>query len=105
MALAVLSVVAVWWLELRDAARDPALGAQPASAVVPQWWIQVLAGWRHRTAGPTWTCRDFVFALARLGGHQNRTGDGPPGWIVLWRGGSQLQSMIAGALAVNVPEM
>ncbi|MBN2292587.1 MAG: hypothetical protein JXM70_09190 [Pirellulales bacterium] len=33
-------------------------------------------------------------ALARLGSHQNRKHDHAPGWIVLWRGWTKLQSML-----------
>jgi hypothetical protein len=29
-----------------------------------------------------WTVYDFYYALARLGGHQNRKRDHPPGWLV-----------------------
>ena len=99
-AIAVLSVVAVWLLQLRDAGRDEGLRAKPAREAVPELWVRVLSAWRHRQARPAWTYGEFVDALARLGGHQNRRSDGPPGWLVLWRGWAQLQAMIAGALAV-----
>jgi hypothetical protein len=32
------------------------------------------------------TVRDVFFALAALGGHLGRRGDGPPGWQTLWHG-------------------
>jgi len=99
-AIAVLSVVAVWLLQMRDASRDEQLRQQPARQRVPELWVRVLSGWRHRRARPEWTYGEFVQALARLGGHQNRRHDHPPGWIVLWRGWAQLQAMIAGALAI-----
>jgi hypothetical protein len=35
----------------------------------------------------------------KLGGHQNRKGDGAPGWLVLWRGWDALHTMRAGAAA------
>jgi len=41
--------------------------------------------------------REFLFALARLGGHLNRRGDRPPGWLVLWRGWMELQRLVEGA--------
>jgi hypothetical protein len=44
------------------------------------------------------TVREFFLALARLGGHQNRKGDGHPGWLVLWRGWMKLQAMLDGYL-------
>lgn len=96
-AIALLSVVALALLQLRDAARDPELAEQPATTVVPRTHVRVLSLWRHQEDKPDWTVREFYFALARLGGHQNRKHDKPPGWIVLWRGWMELQSMVAGA--------
>lgn len=95
--IAVLSVVATWLLQLRDASRDPVQQAEPAAKWVPALWLEVLAVWRHGELRPDWTVRDFFMALARLGGHQNRTHDHPPGWLVLWRGWTELQTMAAGA--------
>ncbi|NLS97105.1 MAG: hypothetical protein GXX96_33630, partial [Planctomycetaceae bacterium] len=51
------------------------------------------------------TVHEFFFALARLGGHQNRKGDHRPGWLILWRGWVELQQMLDGYLvaqAINV---
>jgi hypothetical protein len=97
-AIAVLSVVAVWLLQLRDASRDPVLQTEPAGTWVPETWLEVLCLWRHDEIRQDWTVHDFFMALARLGGHQNRKHDHPPGWIVLWRGWTELQTMVAGAL-------
>jgi hypothetical protein len=47
------------------------------------------------------TVHEFFYALARLGGHQNRRGDHPPGWLVLWRGWTKLQAMLEGAHAAR----
>ena len=44
-------------------------------------------------------------ALGRLGGHQNRKSDGPPGWITLWRGWNQLQQMVDYAIKAGVEKM
>ena len=41
------------------------------------------------------TVREFTLALGRLGGHQNRKGDGLPGWQTLWRGWNQLHAMVS----------
>jgi len=48
-----------------------------------------------------WTIHDFVWAMARLGGHQNRKSDHPPGWQILWRGWNDLQAMLLGADVVK----
>jgi hypothetical protein len=97
-AVAVLSVVAVVLLAVRDAGRSAATAARPASAWVPPWWVEVLSRWRHNgQARPGWTLGEFLLALGRLGGHQNRPSDGPPGWLTLWRGWAKLQPMLQGA--------
>lgn len=97
-AIAVLSVVAVVLLAVRDAGRSQASVAQPASSWLPPSWIEVLSKWRHKgEARPNWSVGEFLMALGRLGGHQNRPSDGSPGWLTLWRGWAKLQSMLAGA--------
>lgn len=35
---------------------------------------------------------------AILGGYQNRSCDGPPGWITLWRGYQRLMALLEGDL-------
>lgn len=100
-AIALLSVVAVFLLGLRDAGRDPGRADLPAVRFVPGWYVEVLSAWRHGEIRPGWTVREFYLALGRLGGHQNRKGDGPPGWLVLWRGWDTLHAMLAGVAAVS----
>ena len=92
-----VAVVAVVLLALRDAGRQPDTAAQAASAWVPAEWVELLSLWRHREARPGWTVGEFLAALGRLGGHQNRPSDGPPGWLTLWRGWDKLRAMLAGA--------
>ncbi len=95
-AVGLLAVVAVFLLGLRDAGREPTAAQRPATDWVPAAWVAVLNGWRNGGPGGTaWTVAEFLLALARLGGHQNRPSDGMPGWMTLWRGWSQLQIMIA----------
>jgi len=98
-AIALLSVVAVWLLQLRDASRDPERQGEPATKWVPTIYVEVLSQWRHGEIRPNWTLHEFFMALARMGGHQNRKNDHPPGWLVLWRGWTYLQAMTAGATA------
>jgi hypothetical protein len=69
---------------------------RPATDVVSVEYVRVLSVWRHGRIREDWTIHDFFFALARLGGHQNRKRDHHPGWLVLWRGWSYLQAMLAG---------
>jgi transposase-like protein len=100
--IALLSVVAVSLLNLRDRSRDATQAARPATAVVPAAEVAVLSGWRYGAQRPL-TVGEFYRALARLGGHQNRKQDRPAGWLVLWRGWQALQLMVAGARAAACP--
>lgn len=100
--IALLSVVALSLLKLRSASRHPDAAVRPAIQVVPAMHVAVLAGWRFGAATTDLTVHEFFYALARLGGHQNRKHDHPPGWLVLWRGWMKLQSMVEGAAAMGV---
>ncbi len=100
--IALLSVVAVLLLNLRDASRRPDAAETPATEVVGADYVEMLAAWRYRRRRIDLTIQEFYYALARLGGHQNRRGDHPPGWLVLWRGWQQLQAMLEGALALGM---
>jgi hypothetical protein len=64
-------------------------------------YVEVLSFWRYGKLRSDLTIHDFFFALARLGGHQNRKSDHRPGWLVLWRGWMKLQYMLDGYLAVK----
>jgi hypothetical protein len=99
-AIALLSVVAVFLLGLRDAARDPETAGRPATQYVPVSYASVLCAWRHGEDRPNWTIGEFYYALGRLGGHQNRRSDPPPGWLVLSRGWTLLRAMVQGVEAV-----
>ena len=52
--------------------------------------------WDDPTPCRDWTVRDFVFAVAKLGGFLGRKRDGLPGVRSLWRGYQRLQDMVAG---------
>jgi hypothetical protein len=95
-AIALMSVVALTLLQLRDAGRDPQLAQRPAREWLPALWVEVVAAWRYGQPQRALTVQEFLWALARLGGHQNRPSDGPPGWQTLWRGWTQLQAMAQG---------
>ncbi len=95
-AIALLSVVAATLLSLRDAARRPDAKTRRATTILAEDYVAVLSLWRYRKVREDWTIHDFYYALARLGGHQNRKSDRQPGWLVLWRGWAKLQSMLNG---------
>ena len=99
--IALLSVVAVTLLNLREASRDEAKAQRPATEYVDRRYVAVLSGWRYKEQRPDMTVREFFLALARLGGHQNRKNDHRPGWIVLWRGWMAMQHMLDGAEATG----
>lgn len=102
-AIGVLSVVAVVLLAVRDAGREESSRSRRASEWVPLDWIEVLSRWRHKEVRLDWSVGEFLWALGRLGGHQNRPSDGAPGWLTLWRGWSNLQSMLVGAALATSP--
>lgn len=95
-AIALLSVVAVTLLNLREAARRDDARTRRADTVLSCEYVEVLSLKRYGTIHPDLTVHDFFLALARLGGHQNRKCDGHPGWLVLWRGWMKLQAMLDG---------
>ena len=67
----------------------------PATAAgLETTFLQVLA---QRSRRPVQTVRDVYYdALAGLGGHLGRKGDGPPGWQTLWRGLMSLRLLVEG---------
>jgi hypothetical protein len=93
-AIALISVVAIRVLALRWQ-RDVAPEA-PAESVATGLEIRVVqrAGGAR---GSIRTVRQFVDAVAKLGGYLGRTGDGPPGWQSLWRGYQRLADLMLGA--------
>jgi hypothetical protein len=99
-AIALISVVAVSLLELRDASRQPDAETRPATTIFPVLLVAVLSLWRYGKQRTDLTVHEFCYALARLGGHQNRKSDHRPGWLVLWRGWTKLQAMAEHATAL-----
>ena len=96
-ALALLSVAAVLLVMVRELARDEARAAEPARNWVPTSWVDTLSAWRHRGGpGRIETVRDWVLALARLGGHQYQTSRKNPGWLTLLRGWNRLLTLVEG---------
>jgi hypothetical protein len=96
---ALLSIVAVRLLQLKTiAAKEP---DRPAKDVVPAAWLKMLQLLRGAKKKQIETVRDFLRALAGLGGHLGRKGDGQPGWITTWRGFQKLHLLLRGADAMK----
>lgn len=91
----VLSVTAVRLMQFQSAARETP--NRPACEVAPKKWIKLVQTARKKPEKPDMTIREFVRALASLGGHLGRKCDGEPGWITLWRGFEKLMLLVRGA--------
>jgi hypothetical protein len=96
VSIAMLSVIAVQLLRLRDLARQD--DEKPASEVVDLDYIEALSLWKWKEARMELSAKEFLHVLARLGGHQGRKSDRLPGWLVLWRGWMELQRLVEGML-------
>ena len=91
-AVALLSVVALALVDLREKSRlEPELPAEAAGLTATE--LRVL---RHQRRRPLATVREVFLALAALGGHLGRKGDGPPGWQTLWLGRRTLRLLVEG---------
>jgi len=101
-AIAVLSIVALTLLEMRDASRRADAKTRKATEILCEDYVSVLSAWRHGKFQRDWSIHDFYYAMARLGGHQNRKNDHPPGWQTIWRGWHELQAMLCGADAMKM---
>lgn len=91
-AIALLSVVAVRVLGLRWY-RD-AKPEEPAETLASEVELAVLK--KLEPSRSIVTVKEFVDAVARLGGYLRRTGDGPPGWGSIWRGYQRLADLVQG---------
>lgn len=97
---AVLSVVAVRLLQLRDLADAQHSGASADDAdalaqTTPRVWIEVVAGLAQAQADAL-TPKQFWRTIALQGGWIGRTRDGRPGWKTLWQGWSVIAQMVRG---------
>ncbi len=100
-AIALISIVTLTLLEMRDASRRADAQTRLAREIISEGYVEVLSAWRHGKIHKDWTIHDFYYAMARLGGHQNRKGDHPPGWQTIWRGWNDLQAMVTGVEAMK----
>jgi hypothetical protein len=81
--IGMICVQAIRLLQLRDVARRAP--DAPAGTLVPSEWLAII-GKVLRRPRPLNTVRDFLRALASLGGFLGRKSDGEPGWRTIWRG-------------------
>jgi hypothetical protein len=89
-AIAVMSVVALRLLDLRELGRGfPDAPAACTGLDELELELLSLAVERELT-----TVAEVLLAVGRLGGHMNRRGDGMPGWITLWRGMKMLRLLV-----------
>jgi hypothetical protein len=95
-AIALLSVVTLTLLQLRQSSRRADAKTRKATTIIGSSYVEVLSLWRHKKIHRDWTIHEFYYALARLGGHQNRKNDHPPGWQILWEGWKELLPMVIG---------
>ncbi len=100
-AIALLSIVTLTLLAMRDASRCPDAKTRNATEIISEDYVLVLSAWRHGAFKPDWSIHEFYYAMARLGGHQNRKHDHPPGWQTIWEGWKELQAMVCGADALK----
>jgi hypothetical protein len=92
-AIAVMSVVALRLLDLRELCRRlPEAHAAISGLDGEELEILGVAVGRKLT-----TVASVLLAVGRLGGHMNRRSDGMPGWITLWRGMNKLRLLVQGA--------
>ncbi|MDH7561732.1 MAG: IS4 family transposase [bacterium] len=87
--------IAVRLLQLRQAARQTP--QVPATTLVDPLMVQMLAQRQKKQEWERMTVEEFWRGVARLGGHQGRRRDGPPGWRTVWRGWRKLSDLTEGA--------
>jgi hypothetical protein len=92
IALAITLPLAWRLLELRHLARSTPTAA--ATTALTKTEIQVLQHLRPKAVSARPTVREAMLAIASMGGHIKNNGE--PGWLVLHRGLSKLQSLAEG---------
>lgn len=88
-AIAIMSVVALRLIELRERLRRHPDAEAAQSGLSPL----ALAVLRQKSGRTLRTVREVALAIGRLGGHLNRTSDGLPGWQTLWHGMNTLHTL------------
>src|ERR1700719_358428 len=99
---AVVSVVGVRLIQLRDLADNPANAEQPLHVqnLAPLLWIQIVAALAKIQALEL-TAKQFWQTMARRGGWLGRRRERRPGWKTIWQGWRDIQQMVEGAELVR----
>lgn len=97
--IAVLAVVAIRLLNTKLLARAQPDQAVDADVFGPEA-IRILSA-RFGEPKNGWTHATLLIAIARMGGFLARRGDGPPGWVTIWRGWSRLMTMVDGVKCLS----
>jgi hypothetical protein len=92
--MAVLSILAIRILQMRYAREGDPQG--PATSIASREEIEMVE-MVSKQVGKLTTVAKWVDAVAKLGGYLGRKGDGPPGWMTLWRGYQRLRDILLGA--------
>jgi len=92
IALALLLPVATRLLQLRYVARETP--TRDAREVLPADAIEVLRASARCRLSEAPNAHEILLAVAAMGGHIK--GNGPPGWLVLWRGMRDLEEQLVG---------
>ena len=95
----VICVQAVRLLQLRDVAHTSP--NTPAAGYVPARWLTMMQRMSKRPV-VLHTVRDFLRAVAGLGGFLGRKCDGEPGWLTLWHG---LETLLAALRGYRPPRI
>lgn len=92
-AIAIMSVVALRLIDIREALRvNPE--APAVESGLSEFEIKVLEKYLKRTIK---TVKCVCLAIGKLGGHLNRKSDGMPGMMTLWLGLSRFMTLLEGA--------
>ena len=92
--IGLLSVLAVWLLQLKFVARDDPQRA--ANTLFDDVAVTVMGQYLKRSP-TTLTVGEFWRGIGRLGGYPGRKRDGPIGWLRAWRGWQSFQLILLGA--------
>lgn len=97
VALGFSLLAAVTLLALTKRARvAPDLPARAVLSADEEHVLKLKAEAHGRRLAAPLTVQDAVVRIAMLGGYLNRSCDGPPGWITLWRGYQRLYALVEG---------